>query len=174
MPCACRRRDRFTDLLLLPSTLCFPTWVRAMKPEKLRARGGSFICAARQRGIVLCSCLASDYAQLTTFSLLDGAGSRGDGRLVLALLATAYALMALNILSHYGLLAFGRVRLVSGLNVGSGIMLVLLMAIFVPRFGLVGASLGRIVYSLLLAVPYLLAFRNFFRSLPQLCPVGIS
>jgi O-antigen/teichoic acid export membrane protein len=103
-----------------------------------------------------------------------GKAVANEGHLVLALLAVAYALMALNIVPHYALLAFGRVRLISGLNVGSGILLIPLMAIFIPRFGLAGAALGRILYSLLLAVPYLLASRKAFRSRPQLAPVGIS
>jgi O-antigen/teichoic acid export membrane protein len=97
-----------------------------------------------------------------------------EGHLVLALLAVAYAFLALNIVPHYALLAFGRVRLVSGLNVSSGILLVILMAIFVPNLGLAGAALGRVLYSLFLAVPYLLASRNAFRSAPQLAPAGVS
>ena len=97
-----------------------------------------------------------------------------EGHLVLTLLATAFALLALNIVPHYALLALGRVRLVSGLNIGSGILMLPLMAILVPRFGLAGAALGRIFYSLLLAVLYLFAFRKAFRSVPRLAPVGIS
>lgn len=97
-----------------------------------------------------------------------------DGHLVLALLAAAYALMALNVVPHYALLAFGRARLVAGLNIGSGVLLTLLMAVLVPAFGLVGAGLGRIAYSMLLAVPYLIASRKAFQSRAQFAPLGIS
>jgi O-antigen/teichoic acid export membrane protein len=96
-----------------------------------------------------------------------------DGHVVLALLAVAYTLMALNVVPHYALLAFGRVRLISGLNVGSGILLTLLIIFLVPTFGLIGAAIGRIAYSLLLAIPYLVASRKAFQSRTQLSPVGI-
>jgi O-antigen/teichoic acid export membrane protein len=97
-----------------------------------------------------------------------------DGHLVLAMLAVAYVLMALNVVPHYALLAFGRARLVAALNIGSGILLALLMASLVPAFGLVGAGLGRIAYSMLLAVPYLIASRKAFQSRAQFAPMGIS
>jgi O-antigen/teichoic acid export membrane protein len=97
-----------------------------------------------------------------------------DGHLALALLAVAYVLMALNVVPHYALLAFGRVRLISGLNLGAGILLTLLMASLVPTFGLTGAAMGRIAYSLLLAIPYLVASRKAFQSRTQFSPVGIS
>jgi O-antigen/teichoic acid export membrane protein len=98
----------------------------------------------------------------------------GEGRLALALLAVAYALMALNVVPHYTLLAFGRVRFIAGLNFGSGILLVLLMAVLVPAFGLVGAALGRIAYSLFLSVPYLIAARMAFQSRAQLAALETS
>jgi O-antigen/teichoic acid export membrane protein len=97
-----------------------------------------------------------------------------DGHLLLALLAVAYALMALNVVPHYALLAFGRARLVAGLNFGSGILLTVLMAALIPTFGLAGAALGRIAYSMLLAVPYLIASRKAFQSREQFVPVGSS
>jgi O-antigen/teichoic acid export membrane protein len=74
---------------------------------------------------------------------------------------------------HYALLAFGRVRLISGLHVGSGILLTLLIIFLVPTFGLTGAAIGRVAYSLLLAIPYLLASRKAFQSRTQLSSVGI-
>jgi O-antigen/teichoic acid export membrane protein len=97
-----------------------------------------------------------------------------EGHLVLALLAAAYALMALNVVPHYALLAFGRVRLIAGLNFGSGVILALLMAVLVPRLGLTGAALGRIAYSMLLAVPYLTASRKAFQSRAQFASLPIS
>jgi O-antigen/teichoic acid export membrane protein len=97
-----------------------------------------------------------------------------EGQVVLALLAVAYALMALNVVPHYALLAFGRVRLISGLNLGSGILLTVLMALLIPAYGLTGAATGRIAYSLLLAIPYLVASRRVFRSQARFNPVGVS
>jgi O-antigen/teichoic acid export membrane protein len=97
-----------------------------------------------------------------------------QGHVVLALLAVAYALMALNVVPHYALLAFGRVRFIAGLNFASGVLLALLMFELVPPFGLKGAALGRIAYSTLLAVPYLIASRKAFKARAQLLPVGVS
>jgi len=97
-----------------------------------------------------------------------------EGYVALALLAIAYALMALNVVPHYALLAFGRARLIAGLNIASGIVLTILMAVLVPSLGLVGAGLGRIVYAMLLAVPYLIASRKAFQSRVELAPLGIS
>jgi len=97
-----------------------------------------------------------------------------DGHLVLAFLAVAYALMALNVVPHYALLAFGRVRLIAGLNFGSGVLLTVFMAVLVPTFGLAGAALGRVAYSLLLAVPYLIASRKAFQARAQFAPMGVS
>jgi len=101
-------------------------------------------------------------------SLWMGKQVAHDGHVVLSLLAIAYALMALNVVPHYALLAFGRVRFVAGLNLVSGILLVPLTLALVPSLGLGGAALGRIVYSLLLAIPYLLASRRSFRLHSQL------
>ncbi len=95
-----------------------------------------------------------------------------DGYLVLALLAVAFVLLAANVVPHYALLAFGRVRFISGLNIGSGILLIALMAILIPPLHLVGAALGRIAYSLILAVPYLVMSRKAFQT-PALVPVEI-
>ena len=98
----------------------------------------------------------------------------GQGYVVLALLAVAYALLALNVVPHFALLAFGRARLIAGLNITSGIVLTILIAALVPHFGLVGAGLGRIGYALLLAIPYLVASRKAFQARVQLAAVEIS
>ena len=97
-----------------------------------------------------------------------------DGHFVLALLAVAYACMAINVVPHYALLAFGRARLIAALNIGSGLVLMILIAALVPSFGLVGAGLGRIAYSMLLAVPYLIASRKAFKARVQFLPLGMS
>jgi O-antigen/teichoic acid export membrane protein len=94
-----------------------------------------------------------------------------EGHLVLTLLAVAYALMAVNVVPHYALLAFGQVRLISALNLSSGILLTLLLTFLVPALGLTGAALGRIAYSLLLAIPYLVASYQAFQPRADLSPV---
>jgi O-antigen/teichoic acid export membrane protein len=94
--------------------------------------------------------------------------------LVLTILATAYAAMAANVVPHCGLLALGRVRLISALNIGAGMVLIISMALLIPALGLIGAALGRAAYSVLLAIPYVLSSRNAFRSNKELEAVGVA
>jgi O-antigen/teichoic acid export membrane protein len=93
---------------------------------------------------------------------------------VLAILAVAYAAMAANVVPHCGLLALGRVRLISALNIAAGVILIFLMAVLIPPFGINGAALGRMGYSIFLAIPYLVSSRNAFRSSPQLEALGVA
>jgi O-antigen/teichoic acid export membrane protein len=97
-----------------------------------------------------------------------------EGHLVLALLAVAYTLLALNTVPHFALLAFGRVRLVASLNLASGILLALLISLLIRPYGLPGAALGRVAYSLLLAVPYIVMSHRAFQALPQLTAAEAS
>jgi O-antigen/teichoic acid export membrane protein len=93
---------------------------------------------------------------------------------VLALLATAYAALAANVVPHCGLLALGRVRLISALNVSAGIILISLMTLLIPAIGLKGAALGRVAYSVFLVVPYILTSRNAFRPEHDLEALGVA
>lgn len=97
-------------------------------------------------------------------------GARG----VLAILAIAYMILAANIVPHNALLALGRVRFVSGLNIGSGFLLMTFIAVLIPQLGLTGAALGRIVYSLSLFVPYLVSSRKLFYPQQRLVAAEIS
>jgi len=97
-----------------------------------------------------------------------------EGHLVLALLAVAYTLLALNTVPHFALLAFGRVRLVASLNLASGILLALLISLLIRPYGLAGAALGRLAYSLLLAIPYLVVSHRAFQALPRLAAAEAS
>jgi O-antigen/teichoic acid export membrane protein len=69
-----------------------------------------------------------------------------QGRLSLALLSAAYALVALNVVPHYSLLAMGDVKYVSGMNILGGALSLCAAAILIPYIGLPGAALGRVVY----------------------------
>ena len=66
--------------------------------------------------------------------------------LTLALLSVASGLLALNVTLHYSLLAMGDIRYVAVLNLVAGAAMLGIMMLLVPRFGIVGAALGRIVY----------------------------
>jgi O-antigen/teichoic acid export membrane protein len=65
---------------------------------------------------------------------------------LLTLLAIASGFLALNVAPHYTLLALGQVRYVTVLNLVAGAAMLLAMALLIPRFGLLGAALGRLIY----------------------------
>ena len=75
--------------------------------------------------------------------------------LVLAILAVAYLILAVNIVPHYMLLAFGNVRFVSILNMVGGIVSLGAVAIFVHPWGLVGAAVARLFYGTITALALL-------------------
>jgi O-antigen/teichoic acid export membrane protein len=72
--------------------------------------------------------------------------------IVLAVLTVAHIFLAINIVPHYTLLALGSVRFVSTVNVLGGIASLGAVALFIPRFGLVGAAFGRLLYGVITAL----------------------
>lgn len=64
----------------------------------------------------------------------------------LAILSVAAGLLALNVTLHYSLLAMGEIRHVALLNLLAGGAMLILTVLLVPRFGIVGAALGRAFY----------------------------
>lgn len=92
-----------------------------------------------------------------------GKGFATHAWLSLTLLSVAAGLVAVNVTWHYSLLAIGSIRYVALLNLIAGAAMLALMAFLIPRFGVVGAALGRIVYG---PVTWLMYFRlnNVLRS----------
>jgi O-antigen/teichoic acid export membrane protein len=84
-----------------------------------------------------------------------GAEVAEKGWAVLEILALSFAILAINVVPHYTLLALGRVRLIAALNIVSGVMLTAIMTVLILALGLPGAALGRLTYALLLVIPYL-------------------
>ncbi len=72
--------------------------------------------------------------------------------------------LAINVVPHNALLALGQVRSVAALNIVGGLVLVGVMAILIPHSGLVGAAIGRAIYTTLLTIAYLIACRKAFTS----------
>ena len=62
-----------------------------------------------------------------------------------AVLIASFALFAMNVTAHYTLLAMGRVRLVTAVNLTAGAAMLLLMPLLAPRFGMVGSACARLV-----------------------------
>jgi O-antigen/teichoic acid export membrane protein len=70
------------------------------------------------------------------------------------------ALLALNVTGTYSLLAFGRFRVVTWLNLAAGATMLLLMTWLLPRFGAYGLALARLSYGSITLLLYLpLAFQ---------------
>ncbi|HWR14662.1 MAG TPA: oligosaccharide flippase family protein [Terriglobales bacterium] len=72
-----------------------------------------------------------------------------QGTVVLRALAVAYGMLAMNVVSHYALLAVGEVRFVSLLNVTSGIAGLATSVFLIPSLGMIGAATGRMVQGLI-------------------------
>ncbi len=107
-------------------------------------------------------------APLTLFSrpfliFWMGKGFAAHTWLALTLLSVAAGLLALNVTLHYSLLAMGCIRHVALLNLIAGGAMLALMALLIPRFGIVGAALGRIVYGPVTWLMYL-KLNNVLRS----------
>jgi O-antigen/teichoic acid export membrane protein len=89
-------------------------------------------------------------------TLWMGAQFAQQGYVILGILAVAYVLLAVNVVPHYTLLALGSVRFVSIVNIVGGILSLGAAAILIPRLGLTGAALGRLLYGPAVAL-------NFFK-----------
>jgi O-antigen/teichoic acid export membrane protein len=80
----------------------------------------------------------------------------------------SFAFLGLNVTAHYALLAMGRVRIVTYLNLLAGVVMLLTMAILIPRYGLQGAALARILYGPITCIAYLYLHRTISRWEPQI------
>lgn len=65
---------------------------------------------------------------------------------LLSIIALGFGLLALNVTGHYTLLALAHVKLVAMLNLAGGAAMLLVMFLLIPRFGLTGAAIGRLIY----------------------------
>ena len=87
-----------------------------------------------------------------------------QAHVVLAILVMAHLILAINIVPHYTLLAFGKVRFVSIVNILGGVLSLAGVALFVPALGLVGAAIGRLLYGPAVAL-------NFIEAKEPICPI---
>jgi O-antigen/teichoic acid export membrane protein len=90
---------------------------------------------------------------------------------ILPIIVLGSALLGLNVTGTYSLLAIGRVRTVTWLNVGGGTAMMLLMIALLPYFGMYGMAAARICYgatTLLLYIPLIHQLRqNHAARLPE-------
>jgi O-antigen/teichoic acid export membrane protein len=85
---------------------------------------------------------------------------------LLPLLVAGFFLLALNVTGHYALLALGRVRIVTSLNVVGGIVMLIAIAPLVRVYGVSGAALARLSYGPITCLLYLPLLRQLFTVHP--------
>jgi O-antigen/teichoic acid export membrane protein len=89
-----------------------------------------------------------------------GADIARSSTAILPVIVWSSALLALNVTGTYSLLAFGRVRVVTWVNLAAGATMLLLMTWLLPRFGAYGLALARLSYGSITLLLYLpLAFQ---------------
>lgn len=76
---------------------------------------------------------------------------------VFSVLAIAYGILAINVVPHYSLLAAGRVKYVSFVNILGGVLSLAGAVVLIPYFGLLGAALGRLLYGPAVSLNFLKA-----------------
>ena len=79
----------------------------------------------------------------------------------------SFALLGMNVTAHYALLAVGHVRVVTYLNLLAGIVMLLVMAMLLPKHGLQGAAWARLVYGPITCLAYFYLYRIIWRAEPH-------
>jgi O-antigen/teichoic acid export membrane protein len=74
--------------------------------------------------------------------------------LTLTVTACGFALLGMNVTGYYILLAFGRIRFISLVNIIAAVAMLAAIAILAPRFGILGAAIGRLIYGPITWVTY--------------------
>jgi O-antigen/teichoic acid export membrane protein len=72
----------------------------------------------------------------------------------------------MNVTAHYALLALGQVKIVTYLNLSAGIVVLAGMAVLIPKYGLQGAAVARLVYGPITCLAYLYLYRFIWRGEP--------
>ncbi len=131
------------------------------------------------RKVVLCAFMANVSLILLGTSILLIFGNRilqvlaGDSvarssTSLLPVVVASSAVLGLNVTGSYAMLALGRVQTVTWLNLAGGAAMMLLIAFFLPRYGLTAIATSRVVYgsvTLLVYVPLVLNLRPGLRNL---------
>jgi O-antigen/teichoic acid export membrane protein len=116
---------------------------KAPAPELRRVVLSAFKLNAVVAGVL---CMPLVLFSKTILRLWMGASFASQAWPLLSIIAVGFGLLALNVTGHYTLLALAQVRLVAMLNLAGGAAMLFLMFLLIPRFGLKGAAVGRLVY----------------------------
>jgi O-antigen/teichoic acid export membrane protein len=73
---------------------------------------------------------------------------------IFPVIVCGFAFLGMNVTAHYALLAMGKVRIVTYLNLIAGIAMLLLMVMFIPNQGLQGTALARLIYGPITCLAY--------------------
>jgi O-antigen/teichoic acid export membrane protein len=84
----------------------------------------------------------------------------------LSIVALSFALLGMNVTAYYTLLAAGKVRPVTYINLAAGGAMLLAMGVLIPRFGIMGAAAGRLIYGPVTWLMYIFVYK-IFRSAPD-------
>jgi O-antigen/teichoic acid export membrane protein len=87
--------------------------------------------------------------------------------LIFPTIVCSFALLGMNVTAHYALLAVGHVRTVTYLNLLAGMVMLITMAILIPKHGLQGAALARLVYGPITCLAYLYLWKVVGRREPR-------
>jgi O-antigen/teichoic acid export membrane protein len=94
---------------------------------------------------------------------------------VLSVLGASFGLFALNVTAHYTLLALGKVRMVTALNLAGGGAMLLLMLLLTPRFGMVGTACARLISGPITCILYYPLYRMMRgKSAEQATPSAVA
>jgi O-antigen/teichoic acid export membrane protein len=102
------------------------------------------------------------------FTMWIGAAFGQQPPTMFPIIACSFALLGMNVTAHYALLAVGQVRIVTYVNLLAGIAMLLFMAILIPKHGLQGAALARLVYGPITCLAYFQLYRIVWRAQPQM------
>jgi O-antigen/teichoic acid export membrane protein len=80
-----------------------------------------------------------------------GASIAAEVGVVLAILALAHLILAMNVTAHYTLIAAGRIRLVALTNLAAGIIMLMALPALLSIMGLLGAGVARLLYGPIIA-----------------------
>jgi len=145
----------------------------------LSHRNASSSAASLKSPVLIAFSCNAIFVAVTTASLLlfgsrilhawAGAAIARGAAPVLAIIVWSSALMGLNVTPTYALLALGRVRVVTWVNLAGGAVMLLLMLFLTPRLGIRGIAIARFVYGLITLAMYYPLARTLFnvRNVPR-------
>ncbi len=81
----------------------------------------------------------------------------------LSIVTISFALLGMNVTGYYTLLASGKVRQATYINLMAGGAMLLAMSALIPRFGIAGAAAGRLIYGPITWLMYIVVYRMLWR-----------